>query len=88
LYFPSFYLPYPCDLSFLFPEDITEEARAMALAVYETGERFGANIPIGVLRGSQKKDIKDKEGIFFCPSTSSSLPFCFSSCLLFDFLFL
>jgi hypothetical protein len=59
-----------------FSVDLTKEARAFALAVYETGERFGMNIPIAVLKGSASKAVSEKQRLFRVKTPRFALSAC------------
>lgn len=55
--------------------DLTEEARNFAFAVFETGERFGMGVPVGVLKGSRSKLVTSKSFLFREPSLDSMKSF-------------
>ncbi|GAB5372362.1 hypothetical protein AAMO2058_001658600 [Amorphochlora amoebiformis] len=45
-------------------KDFTLEARWFAKAVFDTRERFGVGVLVGVLKGSEAKQVKDKAHMF------------------------
>lgn len=40
--------------------DLAAEARLLLAAIQQTGGRFGSGVPLAVLRGSERKDVKER----------------------------